>query len=102
MVPRLNERAVAAIATLVGLGLILLRLSQVEWDPLGLAELGTRYSQLDPAGTEGYDGQFAYYIAVSPNPKDVAIQLDVPAYRYQRILYPLMARSLALGIPGLS
>lgn len=101
MAKRLNERAVTAIVMLVGLGFVLLRLSQAGWDALGLAELGTRYSQLDPNGTEGYDGQFAYYIAASPNPKDVAVNLDVPAYRYQRILYPLIARALALGIPEL-
>jgi hypothetical protein len=66
-------------------------------DPLALARLGTRYSLGDPSGTEGYDGQFAYYIAMNPDPKSVAIHLDVPAYRYQRILYPLLARILTLG-----
>jgi hypothetical protein len=62
-----------------------------------LAELGTQYSHGDPEGTQGYDGQFAYYIAVDPSPERVAPRLDVPAYRYQRILYPLSARILALG-----
>jgi len=66
-------------------------------DPLVLARLGTRFSQGDPYGTEGYDGQFVYYIAVDPNPARVAPHLDVPAYRYQRILLPLLARLLALG-----
>lgn len=99
MATRLNERLVAALAMLVALVFVLWRLSQADWDPLGLAELGTRYSQPDPDGTEGYDGQFAYYIAVSPNPRDVAAHLDVPAYRYQRILYPLTARALGFGMP---
>ncbi|HLY25618.1 MAG TPA: hypothetical protein VKQ72_04720 [Aggregatilineales bacterium] len=48
-----------------------------------------------PSGTEGYDGQFTYNIAADP--LNAASTLDVPAYRYQRILQPLMARLLAFG-----
>jgi hypothetical protein len=69
-------------------------------DPLALARLGTRFSQGDLNGSEGYDGQFVYYIARNPNPESVAPLLDAPAYRYQRILLPLLARWLALGNLG--
>ncbi len=75
-------------------GLTLLR---YEGDPLIFALLGTRYSQADPEGTQGYDGQFAYYIARDPG--NGWRYCDVPAYRYQRILYPLLAWVLALGQP---
>jgi hypothetical protein len=54
-------------------------------NPLAFALLGTRFSEGDPQGSEGYDGQFAYQIALRP--LDAASYLDVPAYRYQRILY---------------
>jgi hypothetical protein len=64
-------------------------------DPLSLATLGSRFAQGDPNGSEGYDGQFAYYIA--RDPLHATPYLDVPAYRYQRILYPLLAWLLALG-----
>lgn len=64
-------------------------------DPLSLAMLGTRFSEGDPAGSEGYDGQFAYYIA--RDPLDGCSRCDVPAYRLQRVLYPILARALALG-----
>jgi hypothetical protein len=64
---------------------------------LTLARLGTQFSQGDPNGTEGYDGQFIYYIARDPAPERVAGYLDVPAYRYQRILLPLLARLFSLG-----
>ncbi len=97
MASRLNVRIVVLIALLVSLGFGLYRLWQADWDPVGLAQLGTRFSEGDPEGTEGYDGQFAYYIAVSPDPDDVSQHLDVPAYRYQRILYPITARALAIG-----
>jgi hypothetical protein len=66
-------------------------------DPLALAQIGTRFSVGDPAGTEGYDGQFCYYIARNPNPNDVKKYLDVPAYRYQRILWPLLVRMISFG-----
>jgi hypothetical protein len=68
-------------------------------DPLTLAQIGTRFSQGDPQGSLGYDGQFIYYIARDPAPQRVAPLLDEPAYRYQRILLPLLARLLALGSP---
>jgi hypothetical protein len=76
------------------------RLSLAGWDPIGLADVGTRYSQGSTRGTEGYDGQFALAIALDPTPATVATHLDVPAYRYQRIVYPLMARALGLGSPA--
>ncbi len=59
-------------------------------DPLTFALLGTRFSEGNLQGTEGYDGQFAYQIALDP--LEAAPYLDVPAYRYQRILYPLLGR----------
>lgn len=64
-------------------------------DPLVLATLGTQFSEGDPGGTEGYDGQFVYYIA--RDPLGGWRHCDLPAYRYQRILYPLLARLLAFG-----
>lgn len=80
--------------------LVLLAATQVilqGGDPLGLARLGTRYNLGDPNGSEGYDGQFVYYIAQTPDPELARPKLDVPAYRYQRILLPLLARALSLG-----
>ncbi len=66
-------------------------------DPLAFALIGERFASGVPSGVKGYDGQFAYYIAMDP---DGAVdQLDNPAYRYQRILYPLLARVLSLGQP---
>jgi hypothetical protein len=44
---------------------------------------------------EGYDGQFTYAIALDL--ANVAPRLDVPGYRYQRILQPVLVRLLSLG-----
>lgn len=43
----------------------------------------------------GYDGQWSYFIAVDPG--GAAAHIDGPTYRYGRILYPLLARAVALG-----
>ncbi len=66
-------------------------------DPMAFVVLGSRFSTGDPHGGEGYDGQFAYQIALDP--LGAAPYLDAPAYRYQRILYPMLAHALALGRP---
>ncbi len=73
------------------------RLVHTGGDVAALAEPGTRYSELDPQGTEGYDGQFTYTIAALLDPHQVAPHLDRPSYRYQRILYPVAARLLSFG-----
>jgi hypothetical protein len=83
--------------TLLATGYVGWILATNGYDPRAFASIGTRFSVPDPAGTEGYDGQFNYYIAINPDPQQVRAHLDVPAYRYQHILYPLLARILALG-----
>ncbi len=55
--------------------------------------------QPGPQGWSGYDGQFVYAMARDLNPERVAPLLDVPAYRYQRVLLPLLARVLSRGQP---
>lgn len=49
----------------------------------------------------GYDGQFYFRFAMDPfylNP-DIGPSLDAPAYRHQRILYPLLLHLVTGGIP---
>ncbi len=83
------------IVAVVALVYMVLVVSSSGGDPLALATLGTRFSEGDRDGTEGYDGQFSYYIA--RDPLNGWQHCDVPAYRYQRILYPLLGRLLAFG-----
>ncbi|MFH0787266.1 MAG: hypothetical protein V2B13_06580 [Pseudomonadota bacterium] len=48
----------------------------------------------------GYDGQFYYFIAHDPFILGQSYDhIDFPAYRYQRIIYPLTAWVLSLGQP---
>lgn len=50
--------------------------------------------------TTGYDGQFYYRLALYPftsKVQDFGIRFDVPAYRQQRILYPLIVWGVSLG-----
>lgn len=87
----------ALVVLLVASLLILAILSQVDWDAAYFLRIGTFFSEGDPQGTKGYDGQFVYYIARDPDPGAVAPLLDVPEYRYQRILLPLLAHVLSFG-----
>jgi len=67
-------------------------------DPLILMTIGTDYNPTlaDHAYTEeGYDGQFVYYIA--DNPDTASQYIDVPAYRFQRILLPFAGRLAGFG-----
>lgn len=48
-----------------------------------------------PAGGSGYDGQFFYFIAADP--VNARYYMDSASYRYTKILYPVVARILALG-----
>ncbi len=78
-----------------------------DFDTKVFVTLGDCYStcQFDAAqgcadGTEkGYDGQFAYYIA--RNPAHAAGCMDVAAYRYQRILLPMLGYLLSFGVTSL-
>ena len=50
-------------------------------------------------GETGYDGQFTF--ALATDPWGSVDDLDQPAYRYQRILYPMLVRLLSLNNPEL-
>lgn len=85
---------VTLLAALLVFGVVLARAG---WDVNEIIRPGTYFTQADPAGTEGYDGQFFYAIAKYADPQEAAQYLDVPAYRYQRILLPLLARGLSFS-----
>jgi hypothetical protein len=97
MAKRLRVLWPALVALAAASGFAAWRLAQANWDPVALATVGTRFRDGVSGGTPGYDGQFAYYIALDPSPRRAAAHLDVAAYRYQRILYPLLAAILGLG-----
>ncbi len=57
-------------------------------------------------GMSGYDGQFYYRLALTPftsQREAMGIALDKPpAYRHQRILYPLIVHIVSLGKPHIA
>jgi hypothetical protein len=65
------------------------------YDALHYIHIGTKFLLHDPHGAPGYDGQFYYYIA--RDPLHATPFLDHPAYRYQRMVYPLLVAALSLG-----
>jgi hypothetical protein len=64
-------------------------------DVLYYVHIGPRFVLHDPQAAPGYDGQFYYQIA--RDPLHATPFLDHPAYRYQRIVYPLLIAVLSLG-----
>jgi hypothetical protein len=89
---------------------VALRISNLDSDPSAFVVAGDRYA--NPAETpevlavlsdsSGYDGQFFYRLALDPFTrveKEHGITLDVPAWRQQRILYPLLVWTFARGDP---
>jgi hypothetical protein len=77
----------------------LFTLARNQWNPMSFVVIGRQFDPAHGVSGLGYDGQFAYQIAI--NPLGASPFLDIPAYRYQRILYPLIARMLSLGNPML-
>lgn len=86
------------VVLLLGMTYVGITLARYEGDPLVFALVGSRYAHHEPDGTQGYDGQFAYFTA--RDPLNGWRHCDVPAYRYQRILYPILAWALGLGRPA--
>src|SRR3990170_3622248 len=82
------------IAGAVGLLYIGLTLARYGGDPRAFA-VSCPDPQRISTGRCGYDGQFTYTIATDP--AGGVPFMDVPAYRYQRILYPMLARVIGLG-----
>lgn len=93
-----HRRAVIVVTALTLIVTSLLCLLVLVTSPKGalaFAFIGTRFAELDPNGTTGYDGQFAYYIA--RDGAEAVPHMDQATLRYQRIWYPVMARALAFG-----
>ncbi len=86
------------IAPLVCVLYVLLLVIQ-RGDAFVLVTLGAKYAPSELTefvySEEGYDGQSVYYIARYG--WDGAPYIDAPAYRYQRILLPILGRGLAFG-----
>lgn len=92
---KLRPWMVATLLCVIFIGVVL---ANNNGDPLTLVTLGTQFTQGIPesaGGTEGYDGQFNYYIARDPS--TASAYLDVPAYRFQRILLPALGWLLSFN-----
>ena len=100
-IDNISLKSTLLITGAVCLLVIFIPLLTSDWDPNSIIRVGTRYSSGDINGSEGYDGQFNLFIALDPRPEKLTAKLDVPAYRYQRIILPLLARFLSFANPSM-
>src|SRR5258708_34176527 len=71
-------------------------LARHNWDPLVFVRIGPMFNEGIPNANNGYDAQFAYYIATEG--ANAPSKLDLPpAFRYQRIVYPVLSAIFGLG-----
>jgi hypothetical protein len=99
------------LTTMAYLAIAFFLLRAFDFNPTGPIRIGgflpaaerfwTPTTRVDRDGV-GYDGQWFFYIAHDPllREPDPASFLDLPAYRYARILYPTLAWAAALGRPA--
>jgi hypothetical protein len=107
------RRVTAACVVSVLIGLVTLAyLGRHDFNPTALFRIGDRLPlspRLSPEdvvrfpGELGYDGQFYLTIALDPLLSDPGTTraLDVPRYRYRRILFPVLGWMLSGGRPAL-
>jgi hypothetical protein len=90
---------IALFVFLILLGFILVVLATHDWNAAAFVVDRPADAPASQTWGVGYDGQFAYKIAFKP--EIAAADLDYPAFRYLRIMYPVFSRLLALGQPSL-
>jgi hypothetical protein len=104
----LDRRWVVMLITSVfAVGFSVVRLAGLGGGPGSFVVAGDQFVRVDaaPAGLPvthgpGYDGQFFYRLALRPwtqQRTEFGITLDEPAYRQQRIVYPLLSFAIARG-----
>ena len=90
-----NPYWVAGLVGLLYLGLLAWLWGHFGGDPLGFVHEGTVWLHPERQGSNGYDGQFYFYIA--QHPFHAIPFLDLPTIRLQRIFFPLLIDLVALG-----
>ena len=88
-------------AIVIYLVMSVLVLASHDWDPKAFVLERPKDIPDTQTWGVGYDGRFAYALALDPVSAGEGEVLDKPAYRYMRIVYPMAARILALGVPDL-
>lgn len=107
-----NRWQFAILSMLIYGILMLVPLASHDWDVSRFVVAGDRYVDKDKLDSpiqireksDGYDGQFYYRLAIEPNASTKAahgVTFDAPAWRQQRIGYPVLGYLLSWGQPAL-
>ncbi|MBV9355033.1 MAG: hypothetical protein JO023_05845 [Chloroflexi bacterium] len=109
-VSRAGPTLVGLVVGAVALGYVVLGMALHQWDPSEFVRASAPYAdaaRVPPTlhvypRRRGYDGMFFYRLAVDPAlvRRDAGVGIDVPPYREQRILYPLIVWVASLDDPA--
>jgi len=96
--------SVGLLGTAFALIIVLPQIARDSWDPAVRLAVGSqsgvrdvieeKLGEVPLTATRGHDGQIFFLMAHDPflaNPESIALILDRPTYRYQRIALPLLA-----------
>jgi hypothetical protein len=94
-----TSKSLPALVTAALIALLFLKvLSSHQWDPRAFVLETPAGVAPDRGWGVGYDGRFSYALAV--NPLGSTQGLDQPAFRYQRLVFPLIVRVMSLNQPA--
>jgi hypothetical protein len=108
-VERWNRPLTAGIiALLIGSAFVALRLQSYDWNPTGFVHAGDRFVDARRApptlivrkNAVGFDGTGFYRLGLNPATRERyerGIELDIPAFRHQRILYAVLVWAASGG-----
>jgi len=93
--PSKKTLLVAATILLAYFSFTLAVLASHDWDPRDFILQRRPEVPLEQGWDIGYDAQWYYQIAMHPT--GAAANLDLPAFRYQRIVFPILVYLVSLG-----
>lgn len=107
-----NKLAPILVISVIHLSVLAYYSSRFNGNITGFLCIGDRYAApsvinkktIILENSDGYDGQFYFYISHDPfiSRPDLHKYIDEPTYRYQRIMYPLLINIFSMGNPALN
>ena len=103
-----NPLTTLCLTAALSVAFVVVLLARRDWNPTSFVQVGSLAASRDShppgfvvlEGVVGYDGRYFYQLALhpfAPPRQGMSIRLDPPAYRQQRIFYPMLVHFASLG-----